>query len=235
MVAGEWSHAGKVLQTTSQRKVSRILSHPRRAVSGAASFFLRYGSDAPSDYDFALLELESAMPINECIGLACLPYSADASNQGCSITGWGVAESGPRPTILQEASVTMVDSAACAQRYAEHNSSVTASMLCATGHSASGVTDACHGDSGGPLVCEEQGSFVVRGVTSWGFGCASAKFPGVYGRVWSAIDWIYETMASREQLPDVDFGGMMWAVTKGPCKRDESGCISAVSVASRLA
>ena len=38
---------------------------------------VRYSSEAPSDYDFALLELDKPMPINECIGLACLPSEED--------------------------------------------------------------------------------------------------------------------------------------------------------------
>eukprot|EP00438_Fugacium_kawagutii_P018042 Skav216311 [mRNA] locus=scaffold494:242862:243101:- [translate_table: standard] len=70
-------------------------------------------------------------------------------------------------------------------------------MLCASGHSESGITDACHGDSGGPMVCAENGFFVVRGVTSWGLGCAS-RFPGVYARVYPALEWIKSTMASSD-------------------------------------
>lgn len=27
-------------------------------------------------------------------------------------------------------------------------------------------------------------------------------------------------------MPDADFHGKMWAVTKGPCKTDEKGCIT---------
>jgi len=156
---------------------------------------VRYSSEAPSDYDFALLELDKPMPINECIGLACLPSEEDTPGQGCSITGWGAAATGPRPSVLQEASVTTLTNELCTQKYAEQNSSITASMLCASGLSESGITDACHGDSGGPMVCSEKGFFVVRGVTSWGLGCAS-RYPGVYARVYRALDWIYDTMAS---------------------------------------
>ncbi len=162
----------------------------------------RYCSEAPSDYDFALLELDKPMPINECIGLACLPSGEDSPGQGCSITGWGTAATGPRPNILQEASVTTLQHELCARKYAEHNSSITSSMLCASGHSESGITDACHGDSGGPMVCEENGFFVVRGVTSWGLGCAS-RFPGVYARVSLALDWIHSTMASSHLASQV--------------------------------
>ena len=93
--------------------------------------------------------------------------------------------------------MTTLANEACTKKYAEQNSSITSSMLCASGLSESGITDACHGDSGGPMVCAEHGFFVVRGVTSWGLGCAS-KFPGVYARVYRALDWIYQSMASSD-------------------------------------
>ena len=33
--------------------------------------------NVPHDYDFALIQLDKAMPINECIGTACLPRSEE--------------------------------------------------------------------------------------------------------------------------------------------------------------
>lgn len=61
------------------------------------------------------------------------------------------------------------------------------SMLCAGRQD--GRVDACQGDSGGPLT-GWAGRRTVVGIVSWGFGCASASFPGVYTRIAAYADWI---------------------------------------------
>ena len=40
-------------------------------------------------FDFALVELVEAAPLNVCIGVACLPSEGIADGVGCIITGWG--------------------------------------------------------------------------------------------------------------------------------------------------
>jgi len=70
---------------------------------------------------------------------------------------------------------------------------ITSDMLCANGvNNAGETTDACQGDSGGPLVCDMgSGRFVLHGATSWGYGCASAQYPGVWARISHELGWIH--------------------------------------------
>lgn len=84
----------------------------------------------------------------------------------------------------------------CAARYAylktlpgfENWPDVTPGMLCA-GVLDVGGRDACQGDSGGPLV--HNGNILV-GVTSWGYRCAEAEYPGVNARVSFYSAWIVQ-------------------------------------------
>ena len=170
-----------------------------------------YTRNVVHDYDVAIGELEKAgdptatagvkaMPMTECIGVACLPDRDETPGTVCNITGWGTLRTaGPTPEVLQEASVTLLHDSACEVNYTTARDVITGSMLCASGSSAKGIVDTCQGDSGGPLSCHEAGRYVLRGVTSWGMGCAYANFPGVYGRVQSVMAWIKDV--TRAKIP----------------------------------
>jgi len=75
-------------------------------------------------------------------------------------------------------------------------------MVCA-GFPQGGI-DTCQGDSGGPLYRRAtDGSLIVAGITSWGYGCALDGRPGVYGNVSFFADWIRANTGVGEQPPVV--------------------------------
>jgi len=185
VTAGEW----KPKEPNSNRQVrdiAQLWSHPSY-------------SSITTNWDFALLKLASPVNINSCVGTVCLPTQGnDVSNAACWITGWGTLSSGGvQPDVLQEGAVNTLTNAECrATSYLSFQ--IKDQMLCAQGRTPDGlIVDACQGDSGGPLVCEADGVWTVYGATSWGRGCASRRYPGVWARVHESLDWIDEVMSAN--------------------------------------
>ena len=141
--------------------------------------------------DIALLNLASSAELGVGVGLVCLPDTghqlpSDDLTKRCWITGWGhLSFWGSSPNTLRQASLPLVSKQRCENAYP---GDIDDSMLCA-GLDGGGV-DTCQGDSGGPLVCEYNGTWYLEGVTSWGYGCASPKFYGVYAKVRALRSWI---------------------------------------------
>lgn len=143
-----------------------------------------------SDYDFAMIVLRTPVAIGprSSAAPACLPSdpSADYANETLTVSGWGRIEEGGRPSfVLRSVSIPGLSNEECRQFYGHR---ITDRMMCA-GH-AKGGKDACQGDSGGPLTHQQDGTMTLVGVVSWGSGCARPRYPGVYGRVTSVLDWI---------------------------------------------
>ena len=91
-------------------------------------------------------------------------------------------------TIWGNNHVPIFDIDLCRNAYGNFDVST---QVCA-GYAEGGI-DACQGDSGGPLALVYEDVWYLYGVTSYGFECATAGFPGVYARVTNYVDWIIET------------------------------------------
>ncbi|XP_064334365.1 tryptase [Camelus dromedarius] len=171
--------------------VSQIIPHPNY-----------YTAD--NGADIALLELEDPVNISSHVHPVPLPPASETFRPGsqCWVTGWGNVASGqplPPPFPLKQVQVPIVENSVCDEQYhaglstADDFPIILDDMLCAgrKGH------DSCQGDSGGPLVCKTKGTWLQAGVVSWGEGCAQTERPGVYTRVTSYLDWIYQYVPKK--------------------------------------
>ena len=145
-----------------------------------------------ADGDVALLKLAGKANLNAAnVGVIRL-NSQVATQAGATavVTGWGaLSEGGEGPDVLQEVSVPIVSDQLCREAYPGE---ITQNMFCAG--FKQGGKDSCQGDSGGPLIISDgNGGWIQAGVVSWGNGCASPDFYGVYARVANYIDWLDQT------------------------------------------
>jgi len=142
--------------------------------------------DLPTNlHDVALIE--TAKPLNT----RPMPYSAAdvAPEYGAALKvfGLGATKSGGFPSrTLQVGAVRDLagSDGSCGGYLDQYDGNA---MLCAG--TPAGHVDACQGDSGGPLTGWANRRTLV-GIVSWGYGCASAAYPGVYTRVASYAPWI---------------------------------------------
>lgn len=101
-------------------------------------------------------------------------------------TGFGKTwENGPYSTELRGVGVPFIAQHECKDKY---YFGIRDGMVCA-GY-PNGGKDACQGDSGGSLFYRNGGDLYQVGVTSWGYGCARANYPGVYASVAYYANWI---------------------------------------------
>ncbi|OQR72604.1 transmembrane protease serine 9-like, partial [Tropilaelaps mercedesae] len=117
------------------------------------------------------------------------------------VAGWGrTKEKHPRqPHQLHFTVLQPMSDSRCKQRFPYAFSPVE--MFCAYGSSG---RDTCHGDSGGAAAEFIGGSFFLRGLVSWGAGCARPHTPGVYTKIAPHyFEWIRETVVQLGSPGDV--------------------------------
>jgi trypsin len=176
-VAGE-HRLGATNSNRQSRRVTRQIAHPQY-------------NDRTTDFDIALLQLESGFNLNTCVRPLPLPSSALGAGATCTISGWGAtSEGGSGARTLQVASVRSMSNRDCTRNYGYSSTQITNNMVCAMNRNSNGQIDACQGDSGGPLACGSR----AHGAVSWGVGCARPNYPGVYARSHFVLNWIRSTM-----------------------------------------
>lgn len=165
--------------------VSRIYVHPG---------YSAYGNED----DVALLRLSRSVTlIPSVIQTISLPFQKNATSWPASgtealVSGWGSTanETPSYPADLMRAAVEIASDPTdefCGDYPGYEYDRI--SMLCA-GDIPDYLTDTCWGDSGGPLAILEGDRYLLAGVTSWGYGCAEANYPGIYARVTTYLAWI---------------------------------------------
>nr|ACO11732.1 Trypsin-1 [Caligus rogercresseyi] len=136
-----------------------------------------------ASYDVCVLHLASPLEFNDKVKPVKMPEQGQEFEGKAVISGWGTTSSGGfSAKVLRWANVEIVPQDKCVEAY-RPDAKVDETMICA----AAPGKDSCQGDSGGPMVCEGD---VQCGVVSWGFGCALARYPGVYSKLSETIDWI---------------------------------------------
>ncbi|XP_052247512.1 tryptase-like [Dreissena polymorpha] len=128
--------------------------------------------------------------MSEYVNTICIePNYTPPYHTHCVTAGWGALQEGAffSPEMPHHASVQIVPTSVCADRYVPENETKSfTSAICA----AAEGKDSCQGDSGGPLACFHEGHWTLVGVVSFGAGCARPEYPGVYMRVNHFYDWI---------------------------------------------
>lgn len=171
------------------RTIKKVIRHPN--YSGVTN-------------DVALLELSSPVTDIEPVYISRNVFEApqEADDQMLTVIGWGYTEegSGQVQTKLRTVDVPVVSQTRCRKSY----SPIDSTKICA-GYDEAGQ-DSCSGDSGGPLFFTNpaSGQITQVGVTSYGRGCARAKYYGVYARPSAFLDFIMDTLEDNgSQLSEV--------------------------------
>jgi len=157
----------------------------------------KYSGYAYEGYDFEILHLEEDVVLDETAQIACLPTMEDGLNDNfldgkdLTTSGWGHQNHGQGdcPNELHSVVIPGYSNERC-EKETKYTFKMVDSIICA----GEKGKDACQGDSGGPLMYDNEGRATVVGVVSTGVGCGEDKYPGIFGRVTSVLDWINDEL-----------------------------------------
>ncbi|CDW54297.1 coagulation factor IX [Trichuris trichiura] len=159
------------------RKVGKSYIHPRFA---ARKYF----------NDIAVIKTQRPFEFTNYVSSACLPDKNQVLPVGirCLVSGWGhTSETGTGVDRLKQVYLPILSDNYCRRAY---GSIYLPGIMTCAGYENGGA-DSCQGDSGGPFVCyDDDDSWYLHGVVSFGYGCARRGQPGIYTRVAAFMDWI---------------------------------------------
>ncbi|KAL3803204.1 hypothetical protein HJC23_003479 [Cyclotella cryptica] len=171
-----------------------------------------------TENDFALVFLTRATNADVAMAKINSRSSVPSVGQSVSVMGWGDVVAADDLMQLSEelraVEVKAISNSVCEASsgrvngvWDSYKNQIFDVMLCASDPNQ----DACQGDSGGPLVIKGSSSNgsgdTIVGLVSWGIGCASDIFPGVYSRVSEGYDWIKEEVCSGSVDPPASLCG----------------------------
>ncbi|CAK9807422.1 Proclotting enzyme [Anthophora quadrimaculata] len=167
-------------------------SEESRSLDFAVSEILIHRDFDYSTYenDIAIVKMHRPTIFDSYIWPVCLPpIDQTFENKNAVVTGWGTKYyGGPISTVLMEVGVPIWPQNKCAQSFVQR---IPDTAICAGAYE--GGRDACQGDSGGPLLHQlGNGRWVNIGIVSWGIRCGEPGRPGIYTRVSSYLEWIFE-------------------------------------------
>ncbi|XP_022088735.1 uncharacterized protein LOC110978224 [Acanthaster planci] len=156
-----------------------------------------------AEHDIAVLKLAEPVAYTNHVRPVCLDTAAeDFDNSSlCYVAGWGLTNytAAVSTNRQQELEIRLVSRQDCIRslQQIDFYSLVTDNMICAEGLDGQSP---CRGDSGGALVCRNQyGVWFEVGIISLSFACSSERYPGVYARISSYIDFISSVIS--EEFP----------------------------------
>jgi secreted trypsin-like serine protease len=144
-----------------------------------------YNGRTSSKYDAAVIKLGKPVSRHPIMLARSGSNRLERAGQTATIAGWGNTKAqtanghgGSKfPDRMQKASPPLVSDTGCERAY---KGDFTASLMVCAGKKG---VDTCQGDSGGPMWATTKAGRRQIGITSFGYGCATARYPGVYTEV----------------------------------------------------
>lgn len=172
------------------RGVSKIYVHPN------------YNGNSSDAYDATVLDLDGPVTGIAPIKLASANQDfLEKAGRYATVAGWGNTITQPvsgtvgndYPNRMREAHVPLISDSHAEQVY---GGEFLPKLMVAAGERGK---DTCQGDSGGPMFAVTSGKYRQIGITSFGYGCGAAGYPGVYTEVNSSSIRSFITNAASKR------------------------------------